>query len=262
MFESFYFGDESQALLGHYHPPEGVNHTDYGIVLCYPMGQEYIRCHRAFYILACKLSMLGFHTIRFDYYGCGDSYGHCDEGTIQHWQEDIKNAINELQKGVCLNNIILIGLRLGATLCALEASENNDVKGLVLWDPVISGKHYLTEIINTHNIWLKGSFSNKSNDNKDEVLGFSLSNTLKKDLAILSLETLKHNSHTKTLVINTIENSANINTNDYFSTLFSIYEYKYLSSSPVWIKDKNKQFDCIVPSETINYITSWLEMFN
>ncbi len=233
MYESFYFGNTSQALLGHYHPPESITHNTFGVVLCYPMGQEYIRCHRAFYILACKLSLLGFHTMRFDYYGCGDSYGQSEDGNILHWQNDIKNAINELQKGICINKFILVGLRLGASLCAMEASENNKVKGLILWDPVISGAHYLTEIINAHKLWYRSSFSYHGRCKEDEVLGFQLTNTIKEELSNLSLGTLKHNPFTKTLLISDIENVDSLNIHKYLSTFFSFFEYKYISSSPV-----------------------------
>ena len=43
------------------------------IVLCQPLGHGYLRAHRAFRNLAVSLASQGFHVLRFDYYGCGDS---------------------------------------------------------------------------------------------------------------------------------------------------------------------------------------------
>ena len=81
--EPFYFGKSPRALFGVYHPPKAGMTRKTGVVLCYPMGHEYVYSHRAFLRLAMLLSSAGFHVLRFDFYGCGDSEGDCKEGKIR-----------------------------------------------------------------------------------------------------------------------------------------------------------------------------------
>ena len=68
------------------------------MVLCYPWGSEYIHAHRALRQLATRLSMAGFHTLRFDYFGTGDSAGEMEDADLGVWEDDIETAIEELKK--------------------------------------------------------------------------------------------------------------------------------------------------------------------
>ena len=56
----FFFGESERALFGLYHPPKSATVRELGVVLCYPMGQEYMRAHRAFRQLALILSNFEF----------------------------------------------------------------------------------------------------------------------------------------------------------------------------------------------------------
>ena len=109
--EPFYFGTAG-SLFGCYHAPQGAKRRDSGVVLCNPMGFEYIRAHRAYRQLAIRLSHAGFPVLRFDYYGCGDSGGRSEEGEIGRWQEDISSAIDEIKERAGLERVCLIGMRL------------------------------------------------------------------------------------------------------------------------------------------------------
>ena len=127
MIEPFFFGGESRPLFGVYHPPTGARIRDVGVVLCYPMGQEYTCVHRAFLQLARRLSSTGFHVLRFDFWGCGDSAGTCEEGRPRLWVQDIATAIEALRDGQA-TRICIVGLRWGATLAALCCSQRCDVQ--------------------------------------------------------------------------------------------------------------------------------------
>jgi len=80
--ETFYFGESPKQLYGAYHPPRDFNDRKVAVVLCYPIINEYLRAHRAFVRLATQLATEGFHVLRFDYFGCGDSYGDDDDGNL------------------------------------------------------------------------------------------------------------------------------------------------------------------------------------
>jgi pimeloyl-ACP methyl ester carboxylesterase len=87
--------------------------------------------------LAVKLSAGGFHTLRFDYFGTGDSGGQESDADPSAAQGDVESAIEGIQDIVGVARVALIGLRLGATLAARAAMRRKEsVEALVLWDPV------------------------------------------------------------------------------------------------------------------------------
>jgi pimeloyl-ACP methyl ester carboxylesterase len=141
-----FFGDSQKPLFGLYHRPWGQNIRDVGIVLCYPGPQEYMTAHWAYRRLAGILSKSGFHVLRFDYFGTGDSAGESLEGNISQWKRDVGTAARELIDMSGAKSISLVGARLGAALAAQAAIEDIYLRDVVLWDPVINGRAYLEEL--------------------------------------------------------------------------------------------------------------------
>jgi pimeloyl-ACP methyl ester carboxylesterase len=193
MIEPFYFGSQSHRLFGMYHPPLGSRVRDVGAVLCYPMGQEYIRAHRGFVYLAGRLSLEGFHVLRFDYYGCGDSAGEGSEVTVSGSVADVSLAADELVRAG-MTRLALIGLRLGAALAMLCARQRDDVEAVILWEPVIRGADYVAELDDAHRAWLSGAFAGLRRGGNapqsQEVMGFPMPDSLRKELADCDLTTL------------------------------------------------------------------------
>ena len=66
------FGPDGQQRLGIYHAPRASVAGEGGVVLCAPIGQEYMRTHRPLRQLALALADAGLHVLRFDYHGTGD----------------------------------------------------------------------------------------------------------------------------------------------------------------------------------------------
>ena len=64
------------------------------------------------------LAASGWDTLRFDYYGTGDSAGDLIEANLGGWEKDIEWAIEEARATSGANRVALIGLRLGANLAA------------------------------------------------------------------------------------------------------------------------------------------------
>ena len=97
--------------------------------------------------LRVRLSAAGIDTLRFDYFGTGDSAGEMVDADLAGWETDIELAIEELRDMVGSARVTLIGLRLGATLAARVAARRpGDVDRLVLWDPIQSGLEYLASL--------------------------------------------------------------------------------------------------------------------
>ena len=141
----FYFGDSEHPLYGVIHYPSGEVYRDASVLLCSSIGYENMRCHREFKRLAKLLSAAGYHVLRFDYSGIGDSSGRFEEKNMSDWQQDIRLAKEELSAISGLPQIDCIGARLGATL-ACGALHDQGIRKMILWDPVIDGRVYLQSL--------------------------------------------------------------------------------------------------------------------
>jgi uncharacterized protein len=147
MTETAYFlplGDE--RLFAFLHRPDGPCRG--GAVLCAPLAEEKLWSHRVFVSFARELCALGYAVLRFDYRGEGDSDRQFEQSDLTTRVEDTSAAIDELKRRVPeLQEVILVGLRLGASIAALAAAGRTDVKRIVLWDPVTNGADYMQSFL-------------------------------------------------------------------------------------------------------------------
>ena len=116
---------------------------DRGVVMCAAMGYEALCAHQSWRVLADKLAAAGLPTLRFDYPGAGDSL---DDGNdpmpYDSWRRSIKEATAWMRETLGVQEIVLIGFRIGATL----AAEAGEASHLVQLAPVIKGSAYLREL--------------------------------------------------------------------------------------------------------------------
>ena len=152
--ELFHFGPEN-SLFGALHGAPGAD-SEHAVLICSPLGHEYLRAHFILQRLARQLGAVGVPTLRFDYFGCRDSLGESDEATCSRWQRDIVAACHELQQRTRAPRITAVGVRLGATLLCRAASRLN-VSRLVLWDPVRRGAEHHAELAELHRRYLRAT---------------------------------------------------------------------------------------------------------
>jgi pimeloyl-ACP methyl ester carboxylesterase len=120
--------------------------SDTAVLLCAGLTQDKLYGHRPFRQLADALMAEGYPTLRFDYLGSGDS---CDAAEAEHWslwQRSIEAAIDYLKTETGIERIVLIGIRIGATLAARVAEGRSDVVGLALLEPVLRGQSYVRQL--------------------------------------------------------------------------------------------------------------------
>lgn len=141
-----FFGNVDAPLYGVYLPPKATPRNA-GVVLCYPFGQEYMRAHRAYRQLALLLTKKGYHVLRFDYRGTGDSSSEMESVIAQDWVDDVGLAIHELREIAGVSSISVIGLRLGALIAGAACAVRDDVDRLILWDPILDGGEYERELL-------------------------------------------------------------------------------------------------------------------
>ncbi len=129
-----------EGLFGWFHPAAGRR----GVVLCGAYGFEQMAAHRPWRALAEQLAEAGCPTLRFDYPGEGDS-ADPDAAGVESCVAAIRQAVRYLRETAGIAEIVLVGLRLGATFAAL-AAEAEPVDRLVLLAPVATGRAYLREM--------------------------------------------------------------------------------------------------------------------
>ncbi|MFM2419007.1 MAG: hypothetical protein RL385_3730 [Pseudomonadota bacterium] len=141
--EALWFGTSAEPLMGLLHLPSYAARG--GVLLCPPLGYEAWTSYQTYRRVAEELSQFGLAALRFDYAGTGDSSGRCnDPGRIAAYLESVRQGAHVLRKHTS-GPLLLIGLRFGALLAALLADELC-ADGVVLWDPIASGKRYVREL--------------------------------------------------------------------------------------------------------------------
>lgn len=139
-----WFGTDDRPLLGFFHTPSRSS-ARAGVVICPPFDRDYLHAHYALRLLAEQLAELGMCVLRFDYDGTGDSAGDPhDPDRVGAWLGSVAAAI-DLVRSAGATSIVAVGMRVGAMLAGVAAARDGELDGLVLWDPVVSGRAYLSE---------------------------------------------------------------------------------------------------------------------
>ncbi|WP_407158770.1 serine aminopeptidase domain-containing protein [Bradyrhizobium sp. STM 3557] len=142
-----FFGSAERRLFGVYEPAQRRAKVARAVLLCNSWGAEYVNAHHALRVLAQRLCAAGFDTLRFDYFGEGDSGGETTDADLDGWKQDIATAIGELKAMSSAPRVVVLGLRLGASLAAEVAPAlAGDIDRLILWDPIVNGENYLAEL--------------------------------------------------------------------------------------------------------------------
>ena len=188
--EAFHSGHE-RSLYGVLHHDRTSAHQGEAALICAPLGHECMRAQFVLKRLALRLAGQGIPTLRFDYYGCGDSLGESVEATCDRWQRDIEAAHAELRRRTNATRITAVAARLGAMLL-WNAVGGFEVARVVLWDPICDGSAYYAEIAEGHRRYLRSerlqSCRGRSNRRgSEELLGLTYSERALHELRALVL---------------------------------------------------------------------------
>lgn len=231
-----------------------------GVVLCYPMGQEYLWMHRVYRQMCSLFTRSGFHVLRFDYYGCGDSVGESEAGSIAHWVEDVSTAIVEITDAAGLHNVTVVGFRLGATLAALAARGRTDVENLVLWEPVIKGGVYLQQLSEMHERWLSNNLPESNREPQQngafEVIGFPITPQLRKEIENIDLMSLQERIAKRVCVFDSSQSPDNKNLVTELITCAETVDYQHIPGSENWSESGGLD-PLLIPNQILQSIVSW-----
>jgi exosortase A-associated hydrolase 2 len=117
------------------------------IVMCHPLGEEKLWAHRVFVSFARDLAAAGFAVVRFDFRGEGDSDREFERTSLETRIEDAGLAVDAVRALNPSAEVIMVGLRLGATIALAAAIRRGDVARVVLWDPVVDGAAYMQTVL-------------------------------------------------------------------------------------------------------------------
>lgn len=255
--QPLYFGPSGEALFGCYHAPVSPA-RNHAVVLCYPMGQEYIRAHRSFVLLARRLARRGFAVLRFDYFGTGDSAGDAEDGRLPRWIEDARAAIGEARRRSGAARVSIIGLRIGGTVAALAAAADGAVADLVLWDPVIHGRAHVSELSALQTDVLRYQYVTVSDTDavvNGEVLGFPLPPELRVQIGAIDLTALQHAPAERVLLV---ESAGPVGLEEVRDALCAVthFEHRRIDAARIWLTET---FDGIVAQPVLEAVVEWIE---
>ena len=226
-------------------------------MLCPPIGLEYIQSHRMYYLLAVRLAETGFHVLRFDYLGCGDSAGDFEKGSLGQWVRDIQAAAEALVDRSHQSRISLLGLRLGATLAIMAAMQRDAFDTLVLWEPILDGRRYLEGLTVAQKLFArryKGDKEWESNAG-GEVLGFPLTLQLKQNLEGIHSDKLRLFSRRRTLTVCNNPDGIYSEELDRFLHRHPHAEIKSIDDHKAWHEEIYKR---LIPVKTLTFLVNWI----
>ncbi len=136
------------GCFGWLHAPRDRASSDVAVLICTGFLQDAILAYGSLRVLADDLADAGYVALRYDYPGTGDS---CDDAVerVGHWtawQRSVDEAANWLRATTGTKRLILVGLRLGTTLATMAAARRDDVAGLLMFEPVVSGRAYVRQL--------------------------------------------------------------------------------------------------------------------
>jgi alpha/beta superfamily hydrolase len=126
-----------KLLRGMIHQPAGVRSRVPGVVFFHGFTGDRMESHWIFIKCARALAQDGFSSLRFDFYGSGESEGEFHQATLQSEIADARAAVRfmQQQKGIDPARLGLCGLSLGGCVAACVAPAVK-AKALVLWSAV------------------------------------------------------------------------------------------------------------------------------
>lgn len=144
-FEPFFYDVDPGTRFCVYHAPNPQVAPRGAILYIHPFAEELNLCRRMAAQQSRAFAALGFAVLQIDLFGCGDSCGEFADGRWDRWQADLSIAADWLERRQP-GPLYLWGVRLGA-LMAMDMASSRQVDGLILWQPLISGRTCINQFL-------------------------------------------------------------------------------------------------------------------
>ncbi len=135
--------------VGLYRPPDAasnMNSADVAVLFLSSWGFEELCARKFWRLLAADLASQGLASMRFDYPGTGDALDPLDEKQgLDTWLDSIHVAGATLRDLSGARHLIIVGHGLGGLLAWKAAETLENVAGLAMAAPALSGRNWLRE---------------------------------------------------------------------------------------------------------------------
>jgi exosortase A-associated hydrolase 2 len=135
--------DQRFCLL---HSPSGESVRNGSILYVHPFAEEVNKSRRMAAVQARAFAKTGWTVLQMDLLGCGDSSGDFGDARWQRWVDDVLEAAAWLRRETG-HQPVLWGLRTGCLLAVHAMRRLEAAHGLILWQPVLSGKQFLQQFL-------------------------------------------------------------------------------------------------------------------
>jgi len=135
--EPFAFVSGGATVRGMYHQP--VHPNGAGVVFLHGWSGNRLGPHRLFVLQARRLVAMGFHCLRFDFRGRGESEGETFSASIEGMVEDTICGIEAFRTETGVKRIFLVAICSGCKVAIGAATRCPEIAGLVLWSAEAMG---------------------------------------------------------------------------------------------------------------------------
>ncbi|PID62269.1 MAG: hypothetical protein CSB44_04020 [Gammaproteobacteria bacterium] len=152
------------------------------------VAHEYMQAHRLMQLQASTLAREGYHCLRFDFSGFGDSAGTPRTASLAQWRDDIRAACQHLRERAGVDAVSIVTLRLGAAV--LLDTMPDGIDQLVAWDPIFCGQRFLDRVSHLHRISMRDLDRYRFRQRLAEAterFGYTYSQDLLSELAVLDV---------------------------------------------------------------------------
>ncbi|AFK86394.1 MULTISPECIES: alpha/beta hydrolase [Thermoanaerobacterium] len=131
----------AKTLRGMMHIPDSTSGKVPMVAIFHGFTGNKVESHFIFVKLSRELEKAGIGSVRFDFYGSGESDGDFMDMTFSGEVEDARHILEFVKNhpATDVDNIGILGLSMGGAIAAIIAKEYKDiVKSLVLWAPAFN----------------------------------------------------------------------------------------------------------------------------
>ena len=131
------FESNGALLRGSFHVPRGAPPFP-AVIVCHGFTGTRFEPHRIFVKLSLLLEGSGIASLRFDFFGSGESDGNHEGVTVSREVDDALAAVRFVEQLACVDSarLAILGLSLGGLVAALCAEKVRTFRGVCLWAPV------------------------------------------------------------------------------------------------------------------------------
>ena len=187
--EPHWLGGEGRHLYASLHRAAGPDECRLGVLLVPPLFHEQPRSRRLLMEVAGGLAALGLPSMRFDFYGTGDSAGDSGEVDFASMATDLELATGALRAETGVDRIAVVAWRAAALPVARWLQSGGRPQLVVLWEPVLDGAAWLKQLdqedarerCSPDRYRVVRRAASRSDD--DQLMGVAVSQRLRGDIA-------------------------------------------------------------------------------